>query len=101
MANGSWDRAVPCRIEARHFPAHQARGVVLSHSDPDGSPYLQRKEELVRELPLALSEAPVHDLAAARGGLPDLGAIDMPPRAGGCQRTGRPLNRLSQAADIY
>jgi hypothetical protein len=55
LANGSWERAVPCRIETRHFPAHQARATALSHADPDGSPYLQRKEELVRDLPVTLN----------------------------------------------
>ncbi len=57
LANGSWDRAVPCRIEARHFDARQATAVVLSHSDPDGYPLLEHKEDLVRDLPVSLADS--------------------------------------------
>jgi len=46
----------PCRIGTRHFAARQARAIALSHADPDGSPYLQRKEKLVGDLPLSLNK---------------------------------------------
>jgi len=54
LANGSWDRTVPCRIELRGFPGRRAEGIVLSHADPDGDPLLERKEELVGQLPVSL-----------------------------------------------
>jgi len=54
VANGSWTRSVPCRIELSHFSPGTAAGIVLSHSDPDGFPFLTRKEELVGDLPLHL-----------------------------------------------
>jgi hypothetical protein len=54
VANGSWDRSVPCRIELSNFSPSKASGVVLSHSDPDGSPFLQRKEDLVGDLAVHL-----------------------------------------------
>lgn len=53
-ANGSWDRAVPCRMTVRNFQLASVEGVVLSHDDPDGSPLIERKEDFVRPLPLAL-----------------------------------------------
>jgi hypothetical protein len=54
LANGSWDRAVPCRIDLRDFAARRAEGIVLSHSDPDGYPLLERKEDLIGNLPVSL-----------------------------------------------
>lgn len=54
LANGSWDRAAPCRIELKDFAASLAEAVVLSHSDPDGYPLLERKEDLVGQLPVSL-----------------------------------------------
>jgi len=54
LANGSWNRAVPCRIHLRDFTAGRATGVALSHPDPDGYPLLEKKEDLVRGLPVAL-----------------------------------------------
>lgn len=54
VANGSWGQAVPCRIDARNFAARTAQAVVLSHADPDGYPLLERKEDLVRDLPVSL-----------------------------------------------
>lgn len=54
LANGSWTRAVSCRIQLREFPAKRAAGVVLSHSDPDGHPFVERPGDLVGDLPLLL-----------------------------------------------
>ncbi|NLS94338.1 MAG: hypothetical protein GXX96_19435 [Planctomycetaceae bacterium] len=54
LADGSWTRAVPCRIEFRGFTPQQAAAVVLSHSDPDGDPFIRRKEDLVNELKLEM-----------------------------------------------
>ena len=53
VANGSWNRTVPCRIDLRGFAANRAVATVLSHDDPDGYPLLERKEDLVRSLPVA------------------------------------------------
>ncbi len=55
LANGSWDRAVPCRIELKNFAAARATSVLLSHSDQNGYPFLERKEDLVGELPIHVS----------------------------------------------
>ena len=52
IANGSWDRTVDCRIALRGFPALTAEATVLSSSDPDAKPLLERKEDFVRELPV-------------------------------------------------
>jgi hypothetical protein len=55
IANGSWERAVPCRTTFRSFEPATAAAVLLSHSDPDGKPLLERKEDAVSELPLTLA----------------------------------------------
>ncbi|MCL4205468.1 MAG: hypothetical protein KJ000_23545 [Pirellulaceae bacterium] len=56
LVNGSWTRPVPCRIELRDFPAQRATGIVLSHSDPDGHPFIERHDDLVSDLTLTLDE---------------------------------------------
>ena len=66
-ANGSWDRTVPCRIELAHFAAGRAAAVVLSHSDPAASPFLERKDDLVGTLPVSVA--------------PDRLALDLPPHS--------------------
>jgi len=53
-ANGSWDRAVPCRVHLRNFAAAKATGTVLSHGDLDGRPLLERKEDFVGDLPVVV-----------------------------------------------
>jgi hypothetical protein len=55
VVNGSWDRAVPCRVSLRNFRAGSAAGVALSQDDMDGDPLLQRKEDAVSALPINLS----------------------------------------------
>ena len=50
MANGSWTRAVPCRLKLQGFHAAQARGIVISSNDLDGKPLLERKEDAVSDL---------------------------------------------------
>ena len=55
IANGAWDRTVPCHIELANFAAGRATTVLLSHSDPAGYPFLERKEDLVGELPVRVS----------------------------------------------
>jgi hypothetical protein len=54
MVNGSWNQAVPCRLTVRNFPAARAIGTVLSHPEPDGKPFLDRKEEAVSALTVQL-----------------------------------------------
>jgi hypothetical protein len=54
VANGSWTRAVPCRMALHHFAAVSAKGVTLSSSDPDAKPLLERKENFVRPLSVAI-----------------------------------------------
>ncbi|MFC1596751.1 hypothetical protein ACFL5Q_02285 [Planctomycetota bacterium] len=55
LAGGSWTQTVPCRMEFRGFLPQQATGVVLSHSDPDGDPFLKSKEDLVSELKVEMN----------------------------------------------
>jgi len=56
IANGSWSESTPCRMEVRNFPVSEARGVLLSNSDPDGKPLLNRKEDLVSPLPVSIED---------------------------------------------
>lgn len=56
IANGSWDRAIPCRVNLLNFQCANATGIALSHSDPDGKPLLERKEDAIAELPVAVGE---------------------------------------------
>ncbi|HIE26408.1 TPA: hypothetical protein EYP66_03900 [Candidatus Poribacteria bacterium] len=60
IANGSWARSIPCRVNFRNFEAHSAAGTVLSHPDPDGKPLLERKEDAVAELPVMVAEQHMH-----------------------------------------
>ena len=55
IANGSWDRSVPCRAKLSNFKATKAEGILLTQSDPNGKPILQRKEDAVSPLPISLS----------------------------------------------
>ena len=50
LANGSWEKTVPVRMTLRGFVPRSSMGVVLSHCDPDGDPFLERREDLVRKL---------------------------------------------------
>jgi len=47
IANGSWDRAVPCETTLAGLKPTAAEGVLLSSSDPDGKPLLEKKEDFV------------------------------------------------------
>lgn len=53
IANGSWSRAVPCRVRLKNFITGRAVGVVLTNDNLDGAPLLDRKEDAVREFPVA------------------------------------------------
>jgi len=59
IANGSWDRAVPCRIKLISFQPARAEGVLLSHPDPNGKALLERQEEAVTFLPVSISKQEV------------------------------------------
>lgn len=52
MANGSWTKAVPCRIKLRDFRVAQAKAVALSSDKLDGKPLLEKKEEAVSDFPV-------------------------------------------------
>ena len=52
IANGSWTRAVPCRVQLKNFPAKSATGIRLTSNDLDGSPLLARKEDAVSDFPV-------------------------------------------------
>jgi hypothetical protein len=53
LANGSWTKAVPCRVELRNFRVTKATGVVLSSDKLDGKPLLEKKEDGVSDFPVA------------------------------------------------
>ena len=54
MANGSWGKGIPCRVNILNHPFSQAQAVLLTHHDPDGNPFLEKKEDAVSRLPLSL-----------------------------------------------
>ena len=54
LANGSWEKTVPVRVTLRGFAPRTSTGVMLSHSDLDGDPFLERREDLVRDLSVAI-----------------------------------------------
>jgi hypothetical protein len=56
VVNGSWSEPAACRMDVRSFSISEARGIVLSHSDPDGKPLLDRKEDLVSPLPVSIED---------------------------------------------
>ena len=49
LANGSWERKVPCRIRFQSFPPGDARAVILSDDDPDAHPLVRNKEDFVSD----------------------------------------------------
>ena len=55
VANGSWTRTVPCRIQFAGFRPAGADATLLSHDDLDGKPLLQRKEDFVHPFPVAIA----------------------------------------------
>jgi len=59
IANGSWERSIPCRMKVRNFNVTRAAGTVLSHPDPDGKPLLERKEDAVADLPIRTGDQQV------------------------------------------
>ena len=56
IANGSWTRAVPCRVHLRDFPLGQANGVVLTSDNLDGKPLLENKQEAIADFPLSTTD---------------------------------------------
>jgi hypothetical protein len=60
MVNGSWTKAVPCRVKLRDFRVAKAKGVVISSDKLDGKPLLERKEEAVSDLPVGTTPEEVN-----------------------------------------
>ena len=60
IVNGSWAEETPCQIKVRNFPVSEARGIVLTHPDPDGKPLLERKEDAVSPLPVSTGKDVLH-----------------------------------------
>jgi len=54
IANGSWTQGAPCRVNLRHFTAARAAGSVLSQSDADARPLVDRREDAVADLPVTV-----------------------------------------------
>jgi hypothetical protein len=52
MANGSWEKAFPLSIRLQGFKPASATALVLSHDDMDGSPLVDRPEDIMAPLPL-------------------------------------------------
>ena len=51
-ANASWSRSIPCTLRIRNFHVTSSTGLLLSHSDANGPPLLEKKEEFVTDLPV-------------------------------------------------
>jgi len=49
IANGSWTRAVPCRVALKNFRVAEAKGVVLTNDKLDGKPLLKDKQDAVAD----------------------------------------------------
>lgn len=49
IANGSWNRAVPCKMVLRNFRCAQAAAILLTSDKLDGKPLLEKKEDGVAE----------------------------------------------------
>jgi hypothetical protein len=54
VANGSWERSFPARIDLRGFAASAVEGTVLNQDDPDAPALLERPEDVLRALPVTL-----------------------------------------------
>lgn len=75
IANGSWSKEVPCLVNIPNHPLTQVEAIVLTANDPDGSPFLERKEDAVSRLPISMGKQelrctiPAHSVAfiTARG----------------------------------
>jgi hypothetical protein len=52
IANGSWTRAVPCRVKLRDFRVAKARGIVIGNDKLNGKPLLESKKEAISDLPV-------------------------------------------------
>jgi hypothetical protein len=53
IANGSWKRAVPCRVALQNFHVASAKGIVITSDNMDGKPLLEEKEDAVSEFPIS------------------------------------------------
>ena len=58
-ANASSDRSIPCTLNVRNFVVANASGVLLSSSDLNGSPLLEKKEDFVSDLPVRVNASTV------------------------------------------
>lgn len=59
LANGSWDRSIPCRIHLRRWGTGPITGLRLSDSNPDGNPLLNRKEDFVSDFPVSIAHGEI------------------------------------------
>ncbi|MDR3707824.1 MAG: hypothetical protein P4L33_05970, partial [Capsulimonadaceae bacterium] len=55
IANGSWDKAVPCAVHLKSFAAGKAEGVVLSQDDENAPPLLESKDDAIHDFPVSVS----------------------------------------------
>lgn len=56
VANGSWEKTVPVSVTLEGFAPRGGTAVVLAHADPDGDPFLDRREDLVSPLPITIAD---------------------------------------------
>jgi hypothetical protein len=56
LVNGSWSRDLPAQIAISNFPTAACRAVVLRHDDPAANPLLERDEDFVGDLPVAVAD---------------------------------------------
>jgi len=55
IANGSWSRAVPCRVHLRNFRATHTTGILLMNNHLDAKPLLEHKEDAVSDFAVQLT----------------------------------------------
>ncbi len=51
-ANASWGQSVPCTVQVANFAINSHAGRLLSHTDPNGHPLLDKQEDFVGDLPV-------------------------------------------------
>lgn len=60
IANGSWVKEVPCLVNFLNHSTAKVEAVLITHNDPNGNPYLEKKEEAVSLLPVSMQRQELH-----------------------------------------
>jgi hypothetical protein len=52
IANGAWDKSIPCMAHIRNFKIGDAQGIVLTQSDRNASPLLASEDDAIHDYPV-------------------------------------------------